>query len=192
MHMPPTDTVEADAPEVEKVAEFPSDEHRETYIAALVAEKKGYEAKAAGLAKRGDDAQAGLLQGPRERGPGRARPARRRRQEAQPARRAPVAARAAREATFDGSFDLTDLDSVRAFLQYNAGDVDQDAVIEELITAASRAILEEFEREFAPATNAATRRFVFDLREPGSRSRPYDLRAVTASCSTRRRAAARR
>jgi hypothetical protein len=78
------------------------------------------------------------------------------------------------------AFDLTDLESVRAFLQYNADDVDQDPVIEGMITAASRSILEEFEREFAPATNAETRRFVFDLREPRLALSPYDLRAVTS------------
>jgi hypothetical protein len=77
------------------------------------------------------------------------------------------------------AIDLTDLASVRAFLQYNAGDVDQDPVIGPMITAASRAILEELEREFAPATNAATRRFVFDLREPRLALSPWDLRAVT-------------
>src|SRR5947209_7414114 len=78
------------------------------------------------------------------------------------------------------AIDLTDLDGVRAFLQYNASDVDQDPVIEGMITAASRSILEELEREFAPATNAETRRFVFDLREPRLALSPYDLRAATA------------
>jgi hypothetical protein len=62
--MPPTtDAVEADAPDVEKVAEFPSDEHRKTHIAALVQEKNAYEVKAAGFTKRGDDAQAGYYKG---------------------------------------------------------------------------------------------------------------------------------
>lgn len=78
------------------------------------------------------------------------------------------------------SIDLTDLDNVRAFLQYNASDVDQDDVINDMITAASRAILEEFEREFAPTTDGDVRRFVFDLREPRLALSPWDLRAATS------------
>jgi hypothetical protein len=51
--MAPTDTT--DAPVVEQVAEFPSDEHRESHIAALVVEKNGYDVKIAGAKVRGDD-----------------------------------------------------------------------------------------------------------------------------------------
>lgn len=80
--------------------------------------------------------------------------------------------------------DLTDLGTVRGFLQSPAGDVEQDAVIGQLITAASRAIATYLGREIG-ATGAATRRFEMDASNlrVGQPARldlaPYDLRAIT-------------
>lgn len=76
--------------------------------------------------------------------------------------------------------DLTDLATVRSYLQKQTGDVGQDAIINVFISAASRLILAEFEREFAPVTAAATRRFELDVEEPYLDLAPYDLRTLTS------------
>lgn len=75
--------------------------------------------------------------------------------------------------------DLTDLAAVRRFLQKPAGDVNQDAVISEMITHASGLILRSTERELAPKTDTPTAR-VFEY--PGGEMldlAPYDARTVT-------------
>jgi uncharacterized phiE125 gp8 family phage protein len=56
------------------------------------------------------------------------------------------------------AIDLTTLADVRAFLQEPAGDTQQDAIIGSLITRASRTIMVWTGREFAPKTDAATRK----------------------------------
>lgn len=74
------------------------------------------------------------------------------------------------------AIDLTDLASVRALSQANDRDVDDDALIERLITAASRSILNYTGREFVATASAEAREFVsrgylLDLA-------PFDLRSV--------------
>lgn len=84
------------------------------------------------------------------------------------------------------SSDLTDLGAVRNFLQSPAGDVEQDAIIGQLITAASRAISTYLGRELYSA-GTATRRFELDARDlhwtDSTPARldlaPYDLQAIT-------------
>jgi hypothetical protein len=79
--------------------------------------------------------------------------------------------------------DLTDLDAVRVFLQKEDINTDQDDIIQALITAASRAIAERFQREFVDSGAGATRKFlVEDLApywiEAGNVDlAPYDLNA---------------
>lgn len=81
--------------------------------------------------------------------------------------------------------DLTTLAAVRARLELPASDTSRDTLISALITSASDAIIREVEREFAPVTASATRRF--EIR-PGRRVgvtlmvslAPYDLRSVSA------------
>ncbi len=75
--------------------------------------------------------------------------------------------------------DLTDLGSVRAFLQKPDGDTNQDAVIGLLITAASREIRRVFEREFSDPQNDLTRNFRVHVDEPFLSLAPYDLRDLT-------------
>lgn len=77
--------------------------------------------------------------------------------------------------------DLTDLNSVRLFMQKGTAgaNTEQDALINALIPAASRVILQWTGREFAPASTAVTRTFTYD----GSGLLdlvPYDLRTITA------------
>src|SRR5262245_24409527 len=74
--------------------------------------------------------------------------------------------------------DLCSLADVRAALELPAADTSRDTLISSLITAASVAIMAEVQREFAPVTASATRRFrteglVLSLA-------PYDLRTVTS------------
>jgi hypothetical protein len=82
------------------------------------------------------------------------------------------------------AFDLTTLANVRAFIQKRDGQVAQDAEINTLITAASRALLDEFEREWAPVTANAARQFAVELDPVTFVSRlplaPYDLRTVVS------------
>lgn len=91
--------------------------------------------------------------------------------------------------TFDpSSIDLTDLASLRTFMQTPAGDVEQDAIIGQLITAASRAISTHLGRELR-SSGTATRRFELDARnQPSSLDghparldlHPYDLQTLTS------------
>src|SRR3990167_620822 len=80
--------------------------------------------------------------------------------------------------------DLTTLAAVRARLELPTDETGRDTLISAYITSASDAIMREADREFAPATSAATRRRrVF----PAKRVRgnllvelaPYDLRTVS-------------
>lgn len=81
---------------------------------------------------------------------------------------------------FDPSpVDLTDLAAVRSFLQTPAGDVAQDAVIGQLITAASTEIERVFAREFHDAGEGVTRQLEIDARQSRIELAPYDLRTAT-------------
>ena len=74
--------------------------------------------------------------------------------------------------------DLTTLANVREALQFVAGETNDDALIGSYITRASHAIMRYTQREFAPATASATRRFeVYGYRVSLA---PYDLRSVTS------------
>lgn len=73
--------------------------------------------------------------------------------------------------------DLTDLETVRTFLQKQDLATDQDDVLSMLITAASRAIVERFQREFVDSGAGATRTFLVDQAEGIVDLAPYDLRA---------------
>jgi len=74
--------------------------------------------------------------------------------------------------------DLCTVADVRASLELTA-DTSRDALIATLITQASDAIMNEVDREFAPATTSATRRFRVDGRIVNLA--PYDLRTVSAA-----------
>jgi len=73
--------------------------------------------------------------------------------------------------------DLCTLADVRASLEIPVADTSRDTLISTLITAASDAIMNETDREFAPVTASATHRFRID----GYRISlaPFDLRTVT-------------
>jgi hypothetical protein len=73
--------------------------------------------------------------------------------------------------------DLCTLSDVRASLEIPVADTSRDTLISTLITAASDAIMNDCDREFAPVTASATRRFRIDgLRVDLA---PFDLRTVT-------------
>lgn len=75
--------------------------------------------------------------------------------------------------------NLCTIDDVRRVLQTTVGDIGQDDEIDGLIPAASAAIMRRCEREFAPATDGATR----TVQHYGGRRFipiPWDLRAVTS------------
>ena len=74
--------------------------------------------------------------------------------------------------------DLCSLSDVRAALEIPGSDTSRDSLISTLITTASDAIMEEVEREFAPTTASATRRFKIDTWMFSLA--PYDLRSVTS------------
>lgn len=74
--------------------------------------------------------------------------------------------------------DLCSLSDVRAALEIPGTDTSRDSLISTLITAASDAIMAETEREFAPATSSATRRFKIDTWAMSLA--PYDLRTVSS------------
>jgi hypothetical protein len=78
-----------------------------------------------------------------------------------------------------GAQDLCTLADVRASLEIPTADTSRDALIATLITAASEAILNETDREFAPVTASATRRFRVDGRQVSLA--PFDLRTVSAA-----------
>jgi hypothetical protein len=75
--------------------------------------------------------------------------------------------------------DLCSLADVRAALELPAADTSRDALIGTLITAASEAIMNETDREFAPTTASATRRFRVDGLTVSLA--PFDLRTVTTA-----------
>lgn len=71
--------------------------------------------------------------------------------------------------------DLVTLSDVKTFLEVT--DTDRDTLIAAAITRASEAIMGEVDREFAPATASATRRFRVDSLQVNLA--PYDLRSTT-------------
>lgn len=77
-----------------------------------------------------------------------------------------------------GASDLCTLTDVRVALEIPATDTSRDPLISSLITAASGAIMLECEREFAPVTASATRRFRIDSWVMSLA--PYDLRTVSS------------
>lgn len=82
-------------------------------------------------------------------------------------------------ATLDPSpADLCTLEHVLEFVQKPATDDGQNAIIQTLIARASRLIMDECEREFAPASSSAARTFTY---EGGGYLglAPYDARTVT-------------
>lgn len=75
-------------------------------------------------------------------------------------------------------YALTTRDDVRAYLQKNAPDTNQDTLTDDLVDAASWAIIRRYGK-FGPAETAAAKVFVWD----GSRRLklfPYFLRSVTS------------
>lgn len=77
------------------------------------------------------------------------------------------------------AYDLCSLSEVRSFLQKPTSDTDQDTIIQAIISRASLAIMRYTDREFAPATTSATRKFEWDAQTPWLSLAPYDLRTVT-------------
>lgn len=75
------------------------------------------------------------------------------------------------------AIDLCTLDDVRTALEVTASDTSRDGLFATVITAASRAIMADADREFAPAATA-TRRFRWQGMRFMSLA-PYDLRTVT-------------
>lgn len=74
---------------------------------------------------------------------------------------------------------LCTLSQVRSYLQKPGDDREQDTIMSMLIGSASKAILSETGREFAPATADATRTFRFKPNRLGLLDlAPYDLRSV--------------
>jgi hypothetical protein len=75
--------------------------------------------------------------------------------------------------------DLTTLNAVRRFLQKSATDTAQDALIEDLITHASDAIMRYCQREFKTTTTGSTARS-FEYRGGGFLDlSPFDARTIT-------------
>jgi hypothetical protein len=78
------------------------------------------------------------------------------------------------------AYDLTTLAAVRETLELPSGDVSRDALIGTLIADMSKAIINEVDREFAPATASATRRFTLEAGSLVLDLAPFDLRSATA------------
>jgi len=76
--------------------------------------------------------------------------------------------------------NLCTLIDVRQALELPTADVTRDALILSLINDFSRAISREYDREFAPATAAATRRFQIPAGALLLDLAPYDLRTVSS------------
>lgn len=74
------------------------------------------------------------------------------------------------------AIDLTSLAAVKTAMEVT--DSSLDTVIPPAITAASRALMDVSQREFAPMTTSATRRF--RVSAPYVDLAPYDLRSATA------------
>jgi hypothetical protein len=77
------------------------------------------------------------------------------------------------------AWDLCTLADVRQALELPTADTTRDALIESLISDLSRAIIREYDREFAPAASA-TRRFTVPAGSLYLDLAPYDLRSVTS------------
>jgi hypothetical protein len=77
------------------------------------------------------------------------------------------------------AYDLTTLAAVRQTLELPAGDTSRDALISTMIGDMSLAIMREVDREFAPATGSATRRFRLESFSMTLDLSPYDLRSAT-------------
>jgi hypothetical protein len=76
------------------------------------------------------------------------------------------------------SGDLCSVEDVREALEISFSDRTRDDLIATYISAASRAIMREYEREFAPASTGVTR--TFSWRGSGVVNlAPYDLRSAT-------------
>ena len=76
--------------------------------------------------------------------------------------------------------DLCTVADVRQALELPNDDVSRDSLIGTLITDMSKAIISEVDREFAPATASATRRFRLGANSMVLDMSPYDLRVATA------------
>src|SRR5262245_18909901 len=74
--------------------------------------------------------------------------------------------------------DLCTLPDVRAALEVPTADTKRDTLISSYITRASDALMNEVDREFAPATGSATRRF--EITGFYLSLSPYDLRTVSS------------
>lgn len=77
--------------------------------------------------------------------------------------------------------DLCSVADVRDVLQKPDEDEEQDAIIGALVVAASLDIMDELEREFAPATTGVARKFEVgsDYGDTILSLAPFDLRSVT-------------
>lgn len=78
------------------------------------------------------------------------------------------------------AFDLTDVAAVRKFMGTPSDEHEQDPLIETLISAASKAIINKTGREFAPAIDDEARDFEY---RPGSHLLDFencDARAITS------------
>lgn len=76
------------------------------------------------------------------------------------------------------AWDLCTLANVREALELPASDTTRDNLIQSLISDLSRAIIREYDREFAPAATA-TRRFQVPVGSLMLDLAPYDLRTVS-------------
>jgi hypothetical protein len=77
------------------------------------------------------------------------------------------------------AWDLCTLANVREALELPTADTTRDNLIQSLISDLSRAIIREYDREFAPAATA-TRRFQVPVGSLYLDLAPYDLRTVTS------------
>lgn len=76
------------------------------------------------------------------------------------------------------AIDLTTVDSVRQFMQFRDADTEQDPIIPSLVTAASRAIMRDCQREFKTGVADGTAR-EFEYKGDGFLDLgPFDLRAL--------------
>ena len=78
------------------------------------------------------------------------------------------------------AWDLCTLANVREAPELPASDTTRDNLIQSLISDLSRAIMREYDREFAPATASATRRFQVPAGSLYLDLAPYDLRTVSS------------
>jgi hypothetical protein len=83
-------------------------------------------------------------------------------------------------ASVPSGFDLCTLADVRQALELPSGDTSRDDLIQTMITQNSRAIINEADREFAPTTASATRRFRLGSHSLTLDLSPYDLRSATS------------